>query len=764
MRSGIMKKILPFLLTAALVVACQEQQPMTAPDGVSVAFDISDGATGGLVHEFFFLPPLADHPGGNTAFDEGELNQFLNPFARICELQFPLPAPGTPRECERHIVTLPMDLDLANEQYKVNWKTSGFPLNDGYGYRIHVYVGSEPAGLLGYRDVIPLANPNTASCTSDPASDCQINNGANLPIKVWIGENAFCPEGTICQTRSFDLGDDGASFNLVDQFLLNVPTQPVPQQGTVTFQTCKIDNTANLIDLPLFGPCLETVLLSGEPIELDSAYTATISFCEVDIYSFGLTDPQPENLRVHHFRGPNGDQGVEALRVANDCPETTASLPSNPIERFASQILSWIGPRPLQASAVAGKGGFGGNSLETIGSKFRIALPAKIDFVDVADATRVALAGSPLQTRAIVTDLNGDPVAGATVRWNLVQPPNPPDEGDATVIGVIFEITECKRPTIQPGEIACLTDEDGIAQISWELAGDPGINKLTAGGRGIADSRDDFNGPRGKPDANGVVFAYDKGPFDPFQPIAAGENGEDLFVLATDEISAEIAENTRLLFTAIGCEAGFGTPKRIDGTMDPGEWDCAIQKSFPVNLSGGSTVDATLFYMNDNTDFHLAVVVPGTGRVNGLRVEWDSDGDGNAGGREVGDDIWEFDPDRGPADKFVDDQCSTSGQSGCGNNDAGFLMVMEPGVGMDTEAAFKNTVGGQTVYEMSHPLSTGQVCEILGRKGCSSGFPIDLQAAKGQTRGAYITLRLGSGAQGNTQWPGFLKYLMIEIK
>jgi hypothetical protein len=140
------------------------------------------------------------------------------------------------------------------------------------------------------------------------------------------------------------------------------------------------------------------------------------------------------------------------------------------------------------------------------------------------------------------------------------------------------------------------------------------------------------------------------------------------------------------------------------------------------------------------------------------RIEWDDDG----AGREPGNDVWEFEPDGGPADKFVDDKCSTSSQSSCGNNDADFLTT--PDVGMDTEAAFNNTVGGQTVYEMSHPLSTGQVCEIFGRKGCSSAFPIDLQAAKGQTKGASFTLRLGSGAQGNTQWPGFLEYLMIEIK
>ncbi|NIS19575.1 MAG: hypothetical protein GWN12_06260, partial [Thermoplasmata archaeon] len=67
-------------------------------------------------------------------------------------------------------------------------------------------------------------------------------------------------------------------------------------------------------------------------------------------------------------------------------------------------------------------------------------------------------------------------------------------------------------------------------------------------------------------------------------------------------------DSTRLRFTITGCVLGRGTPEAIDGDVagDSG-WDCANQTTFPVNLSGGSTVEATLFWMNDDTDFHLAV-------------------------------------------------------------------------------------------------------------------------------------------------------------
>jgi hypothetical protein len=111
-------------------------------------------------------------------------------------------------------------------------------------------------------------------------------------------------------------------------------------------------------------------------------------------------------------------------------------------------------------------------------------------------------------------------------------------------------------------------------------------------------------------------------------------------------------------------------------------------------------------------------------------------------------------------DKFVDAGCVGSSQSSCGFNDA------VGGGANQTAAAFNNTVGGKTVYEMKHPLKTGDVCTVGGNKACGSttGYAIDLPADAGQTKGFFLTLRLGSGAQGNTQWPGFLNYLPITIK
>ena len=715
-----MKKTLPLVLCVSFLVACQDQQPTEPLDGTSISLNMSDGATNGPIADFFFLPPLVDNPSGNPAFDEGEFNEFLAPFVLICQL--------VGGDCGVYIddafepEDLPMEPDPSKDLYKVGWQTRGFDLIDRETYRIEVWVGDVTLATnrLGFRDVKPLANPSTASCFTGPLTTCQINNGSNVPIKVWIGADAFCPrdedDNVIeCDTKSFDLAE-GVSFTVGGNDLDVPASNNGSDKGTLTFQPCQVDNVADLIDLPVFGPCMETVNLTPETFVGDLAddATATLSFCNLDPDNdpvFGLSEKQQANIRIHHLSGAKGEGPVEVLRDAGPClasgpgPAPSASLPSNPVQRFASRILSWVSPRPLTASTALFGSGYRGNSGRSILSKFTLALPAKIDFVDVADASRVAAAGSSLPTQAKVTDLNGDPVAGATVRWNLVQPL---DE-EATVVGLISSSCKAGTPN-QAGEIACITDGTGIVEVSWTLAIDPGINQLTAGGRGIADLREDFNGPRGKElDKDGKVVEYLTGSFDPFQPIEDEESEDDL-IEEDDEVSEIVAEPTRLLFTAIGCEPGFGTPTAIDGTIAQGEWDCAIEKTFPVNLSGGSTVDATLYYMNDDTNFHLAVVVPGTGRVNGLRVEWDSDGDGNAGGREVGDDVWEFEPDEGPADKFVDEKCSTSSQSGCGKDDDRF------GGSMDTDAAFDNS-GGETVYEMSHPFTPGEVCATRGYSG-----------------------------------------------
>lgn len=330
----------------------------------------------------------------------------------------------------------------------------------------------------------------------------------------------------------------------------------------------------------------------------------------------------------------------------------------------------------------------------------------------------------------------------ARVRWSVESSPG----GDATVSPL----------TSVPDS----TDSDGISEAKVTLSATEGDNIFHASGKGIADEREASpagesctlpGGNPGEAACNGPRELYD-----PFFPLNEFQDG-------VTEGSVEILpDGTRLEFTVFGCTPGRGTPEAIDGTLADGEWDCADTTTFPVNLSGGSTVDATLFWMNDDDSLYLAVEVPGAERRNALRIEWDNDGDGLP--RELGDDIWAFEPGAGASDGFVDEQCAGSSQSSCGLEDVDF------GGSMSTTAAFDNTQGGVTVYEISHPLSTGEICTVDGRKGCGAalGSGIDLDVSTGLTPpdapGAMFTFQLGNGAQGNTQWPAFLEYFSIEIR
>ena len=194
-----------------------------------------------------------------------------------------------------------------------------------------------------------------------------------------------------------------------------------------------------------------------------------------------------------------------------------------------------------------------------------------------------------------------------------------------------------------------------------------------------------------------------------------------------------------ITITATVCVPGSGDgTATIDGSFGSSEWGCAASYPFMANISGGST-PAVAYWMNDADNLYLAVRVQqtSTDKANSLRFDFDSDGDGLT---EANDDIIGYDAVSGSfLDQYLTDKCVNSSQSGCGSPDA-----VAHGAGAATNAA------GWTTYELSHPLTGGGVQ--------------DLSRAAGQQVGAFWTLRIGSGAQGNTQVPGFRQYQQITIR
>ncbi|UCC83423.1 MAG: hypothetical protein JSW46_00385 [Gemmatimonadota bacterium] len=496
---------------------------------------------------------------------------------------------------------LPMGLDLRKEQWRVNWRTRRFELDYDKYYRIQVMLGS---WVVGYRDVDPVSGDSPGACKDEVF--CKFDYGNTIPINVRIEVFAGCPD-TRCQTKSFNLDEETdfeVEYSEGRRILLNIPDQDDDQDVTMSFGVCneaQEERVDDLIDLPTFGPCAFTNILNTEQEwdgVLEPGKTATVSFCDLPHPDFGLDPPQQADLlRVHAF---HDDGTVESLREKELCSEGLGSLPTNPFLKFASrvrdQFSSWIGVRPLMASAAVVQGGArGGDSLRRLGTEFKLALGGKIDFYDTPNP-RTAPVGSSLTTAARVTDLEGNPVENATVRWNVVQPPA---EG-ATVAGSITSSCTQDTPS-NPDEIACFTDEFGTSEVSWTLAIDPGVNKLTAGGRGIADPRDDqdlacsiegepsrCNGPR----ENTADVTYEFGSFDPFTPIAVDDSPDDTVDVEAEEGADTIPDGTRLLFTAIGSSLA---PDQVnDPVGGPSSW-CpepgSLYQSFTPSLSPLAAVE-----------------------------------------------------------------------------------------------------------------------------------------------------------------------------
>lgn len=123
-------------------------------------------------------------------------------------------------------------------------------------------------------------------------------------------------------------------------------------------------------------------------------------------------------------------------------------------------------------------------------------------------------------------------------------------------------------------------------------------------------------------------------------------------------------------------------------------------------------------------------------KANNLLIDFDNDADGAIA---ENDDAIGYDADtRVFFDRHVTKKCVNNSQSGCRADDA---SVGGDG-GTDND-------GTWTTYELSHPLNGGDTKDIAVKKDDMLGF--------------FITLRVGNGAQGNTQWPGFRNFRNLTI-
>jgi hypothetical protein len=738
-----MKRIAALCLSAVVLAACQDE-PTRAPDYVPVSLAISDEATDPTVEGFWFFPPLVDSPNRHPDFGASPFNRDLEPFVRICELTAGdgVPAP-TDTICERNVgEDLAMELDLANERYYVSWQTSGFDDGDDLDldryHRIHVMIGTNT--LFGYRDMDFDEGPPQGACTNEDAF-CQANLGSTVPIKVRIEADALCPAGTACQTKSTNFGQDedwvveGESF-----YALTVPQQlGTNGTATITVQECFDDNVDELTDLKVYddGPCLETVHHTDDFDGILAANaTASISFCDVDFGASGL--PSSARILAVHDDGHH-----EILREKDSmCDELLSSAPANPLVRLASRIgdrvRSWVGVRPLMASAAVGpRTSRTGDSEDNIRTKWKFVEPLVDNSVDLE--VRKALAGTMVLTTATVADFNDLGVTGATLRWNVTQSP----AGGADVRSVD---NVCDDDPGTSDDAVCTTNGSKNIQVELQLDDQPGTNIFTAHGRDHAD-------PRGVNDCSATFYPPDEPSYtvsnlrcngprdgaDPFTPIESGEDPNDDIIEDDDEEAEDpIPDDTKLTFTVIGCKF------TVDGIEEAGEWgDCATTIPFDANVSGGKVV-GELSWARLGGNIYFAVKVPVvTAAEKEIKLTLYLNDD-ESETFQSGDDVLVVDGtvEEGElqfSDNYLWDRCP-KGKSFCALPDLG-------GPDLGAGAFSINTPEGEDPFYLFEVMQS------------FSETPNDSHDVNDTgTLEVSLTLRIGKGKWGNTDFPDFGAY------
>jgi hypothetical protein len=467
-------------------------------------YAVSDGAHNGNP-DFFFLPPLFKSPVNNPNYEPDAANLNLRPSVEICELG-PLAADGT-RECVAGPPLKRFDpsaVTVADQSYHVNWRTDESALDVAKFYRIRVLVGTS---LLGFADVDPVSSGRDLKSVQTNEY-IPLLDGRTLPIKFRIESGALCAvDGTPCNSKTINLAAGGQIelFGAGEHFKLDIRSGTTATFGSqavsdVTFnlETCDgID-----VDLPTFGPCLRvsTYFNGTGSNELEFSKRLLISFCELNAqYHTPNETPQQGLITLHQQDGTL----IRALpHAVPNCEGTIGFSGWQWLRQLAARLLA---PRPAYAAtrtALLHVGG--GGETGTLGAKceaapspvpgimmatvcppssptasgpqrsaaaaltpaltvsdFQFALPAKMTYVDPADAQRSAPPGTALPTAVKVTDLNDAPVQGARVRFI-----EPAIEGAGTIVGT------------------ALSDETGVARILWTIRAGP--NTVVATGRGIA--------------------------------------------------------------------------------------------------------------------------------------------------------------------------------------------------------------------------------------------------------------------------------------
>lgn len=457
---------------------------------------ISDGNHHSGNPDFFFLPPLVKNPSGSTNWENGAFDGTRTATVRICELtatsEIEVPLATCSTASGAYVASSFSAVASPSEElYKYNWKVPTAATKKFYRLSVLVLTNQ-----LGVADI--EAAPNASQLKNANTSEfVTLTDGSTLPIKFRIERNALrqavvvvnlAEGGTVSTTFPGEGPGSGEPSGVT------IPPQSDGGIRTITVQQC-VDLNDRVIDLPTFGHCVRVT--SDPALSAPLLPRATVFDCgvgaAVGAQTPAITSSQERRITFHRF--DTGPDRLAALPHVDACGSAPALAFTNPslagmlaslsrghFNAAAKEAAALLLPKPAYATMFIDLGGGG---LTEGFSDFQFALPSKLSVVASTNNQTVPV-GSPIHPAVMVTDLAGEPVRGARVRFEVT-------DGGGSVTPTTF-ITGADGLASDPGSAAAIT---------WTIGTSVGSNTLKAYGRGLAGL--DNSGPR-----VGV---------DPFQPI-----------------------------------------------------------------------------------------------------------------------------------------------------------------------------------------------------------------------------------------------------
>ncbi len=428
------------LFAGFVLVACQSDRPVTSQGG-RLSAEIADGMhcinpSGPCVHgnaHFFFLPPMVKAPTTTGTF-----NANLAPSVTICRLA------GT--DCGGPPFTVgPVQVDLAGQQYNVNWNTDLGTVLVGQTYRIIV---STSGVELGFADVVPVANGSQLK-NIDTGEFIGLVDGRTLPIKFRIEQGATCFGRTDCLEQivgpnpivrldvqtppillaavSFPAGYLTQAVTLTIApvsegcFAASNPPPPFADFGCYSFTTSpRVDNPLNCAALPGEGPGTLD----------DIARCARVEVCPT---------LSPSDANYHDLRLYKSDPGIPAVQLAEApatlltaCPpyvgpggglglgkRRVIDLALKPWHGVVNAIGRLVMPRPLFAASAMSHNGLGG--LTCCFSNIGWALSGVHLTRASVSPTTLNIGGLEGTATVSVTNGTGEPATGLVVEGYILQ-------------------------------------------------------------------------------------------------------------------------------------------------------------------------------------------------------------------------------------------------------------------------------------------------------------------------------------------------------